>query len=320
MDLVCDGQATPEEERAFGEHTAACGECRREYESLRSLLDELAGGNVPIPEGLHQRIMSAVANAGAEEEERGAHSFFSSFRFMRVAPAAAVFLIICAVALKFFPSAFLPEGAKEPNPGAALNGNEMLELTASEPGINMDFDGTYAPSFESGSNYVFSSAPDTQSKGYTELTSMLYHNGIIVTDDPAAYISDDGTVAELCRNAYNCGVSVYFEYQSAEAFDDAASALGAEVESNRGYITLTAGQLEEYLQNRRYPIETAVAVVNAELGADDKNSLQPELLPEAPQASYGNEPANEDQNGSGGDTKALMDYSEVPIEVIIKKP
>lgn len=85
-----DGTISESDRRELETHLAECGECRSELAEARALRDLVKRSEDDIPEGMHERIMSAVA---AEPKKAPKRSYVHFWR--RVSVAAAC-LFICA--------------------------------------------------------------------------------------------------------------------------------------------------------------------------------------------------------------------------------
>lgn len=85
-----DGTISESDRRELEAHLTECGECRSELAEARALRDLVKLSEDDIPEGMHERIMSAVA---AEPKKAPKRSYVHFWR--RVSVAAAC-LFICA--------------------------------------------------------------------------------------------------------------------------------------------------------------------------------------------------------------------------------
>lgn len=86
-DEYIEGELTGEEMREFEAHIAKCPECRKEFEELSALKEMLAETDEEIPEGLHERIMSAVSSEIKPRRGR--------LRLLRRAAISAACAVIC---------------------------------------------------------------------------------------------------------------------------------------------------------------------------------------------------------------------------------
>ena len=57
-----DGDLSDEESAALREHLHTCPDCRRLFEAIAAVTEEL-DGDVPLPDGLHERVMTGVRAA-----------------------------------------------------------------------------------------------------------------------------------------------------------------------------------------------------------------------------------------------------------------
>ena len=62
INMLIDGEASPDDENRLKEHLKQCKSCRMEYERLSLLVKEVRSMNVDIPGNLHGSIMSAIPN------------------------------------------------------------------------------------------------------------------------------------------------------------------------------------------------------------------------------------------------------------------
>ena len=63
INMLIDGEASPDDENRLKEHLKQCKSCRMEYERLSLLVNKVRSMNVDIPDNLHGSIMSAIPNA-----------------------------------------------------------------------------------------------------------------------------------------------------------------------------------------------------------------------------------------------------------------
>ena len=69
-DQYIEGELTAEQMRELEAHIAECEECRREFDELKALKDAIRSTRVETPEGLHERIMSAVKSEPKKKRAR----------------------------------------------------------------------------------------------------------------------------------------------------------------------------------------------------------------------------------------------------------
>ena len=69
-DQYIEGELTAEQTCELEAHLAECEECRREFDELKALKDAIRSTRVETPEGLHERIMSAVKSEPKKKRAR----------------------------------------------------------------------------------------------------------------------------------------------------------------------------------------------------------------------------------------------------------
>ena len=60
ISAMLDGELTSEQQRELEEHLALCPECRAMHTAFLSLSEAVAEEILPVPEGLHRKIMTGV--------------------------------------------------------------------------------------------------------------------------------------------------------------------------------------------------------------------------------------------------------------------
>ncbi len=60
MNMLIDGEASPEERQRLSEHLSVCESCRAEYSRLKYMADVMSDMQQDIPENLHNSIMSKI--------------------------------------------------------------------------------------------------------------------------------------------------------------------------------------------------------------------------------------------------------------------
>ena len=69
-DQYIEGELTAAQMRELEAHLAECEECRREFDELKALKDAIRSAREEMPEGLHERIMSAVKSEPKKKPAR----------------------------------------------------------------------------------------------------------------------------------------------------------------------------------------------------------------------------------------------------------
>ena len=69
-DQYIEGELTAEQMHELEAHLAECEECRREFDELKALKDAIRSTRAELPEGLHERIMSAVKSEPKKKRAR----------------------------------------------------------------------------------------------------------------------------------------------------------------------------------------------------------------------------------------------------------
>ena len=98
-DQYIEGELTAEQTRELEAHIAECEECRREFDELKALKDAIRSSRAELPEGLHERIMSAVKSEPKKKPARR-HVFY---RGAAISAACFMLCISFVVILSMMP-------------------------------------------------------------------------------------------------------------------------------------------------------------------------------------------------------------------------
>ena len=98
-DEYIEGELTDAEMRDLEAHIAECEECRKELEELRALKEALRSAKEEVPEGLHSRIMQAVASESKAKPRRKT----AFFRSAAISAACVMLCLSAALAITMIP-------------------------------------------------------------------------------------------------------------------------------------------------------------------------------------------------------------------------
>ena len=98
-DQYIEGELSAEQMRELEAHIAECEECRREFDELKALKDAIRSTCAELPEGLHERIMSAVKSEPKKKPARR-HVFY---RGAAISAACFMLCISFVVILSMMP-------------------------------------------------------------------------------------------------------------------------------------------------------------------------------------------------------------------------
>lgn len=98
-DQYIEGELTAEQMRELEAHIAECEECRREFDELKALKGAIHSAREEVPEGLHERIMSAVKSEPKKKPARR-HVFY---RGAAISAACFMLCISFVVILSMMP-------------------------------------------------------------------------------------------------------------------------------------------------------------------------------------------------------------------------